>query len=87
MTTNRNRLLEGATDATTAVLESIRRGDIKSAWRLLEATGVTDHPNPGTTDADLLAIELEMEHQLELIRLRRLKAKVEYEDIRTDIPE
>jgi hypothetical protein len=63
------------------------RGDIKSAWRLLEATGVNDRPNPGTTDADLLAIELEMEHQPDLIRLRRLKAKVELEDISTDIPE
>jgi hypothetical protein len=68
----------GGTETGNGVRRRKTRGDM-SGWRLLEATD--------TTDADLLAIELEMEHQLELIRLRRLKAKVEYEDIRTDIPE
>jgi hypothetical protein len=78
VTTNRNRLLAGTTDA-------VHRGDTASAWRLLQTTGVTDRPHPGPTDADLLAVELELEQQRELIRLRRLKSKVEFEDISADI--
>jgi hypothetical protein len=86
LTTSRDRLLAGTADATTAVLEAIRAGDVKSAWKLLEAMNVTEGPTPGTTDAGLLSIELELQRQKELIRLRQMKSNIEFAEIRTDIP-
>ena len=83
--TGHHRLMTGVADAVTAVLDAIHRGDTASAWKLLNAMGVTDRPNPGTTDPGLLNIELQLERDKELLRLRKLKAKNAWDDMNTGV--
>lgn len=76
-------LLAATRDAVATVINAIRNGDAKLAWKLLEAHKLTTLAAPGSTDIDELERRLAVERKKQDIAVRRERNQVQMDDLTT----
>ena len=83
ITTAQGQLLAASQEAINAVLNAIRRGDARLAWKLLESQGLTKLATPGSTDVAQLQRQAELDRKRSEIAERKEINKVLEDDMST----
>jgi hypothetical protein len=81
VTTAQGQLLAATRDALSTVLNAIRQGDARLAWKLLESQGITTTPKAGPTDVAELERREVLEKRKKNLAERQERSALEFEEL------